>query len=133
MKIEKYNISIEREFLRVNSKNKLLKNSFPKIFGDKEKNNFITADKEDTILKIRVPKSNSINEAYDKFVEITHVVIEELYKMNESIWPLSRYTLKGEDINLHAKICISIDNEFYDEMKEITPTLPKTLEEAYEK
>lgn len=133
MKIEKYNISIEREFLRVNSKNKLLKNSFPRVFGDKEKNNFITADKEDTILKIRVPKSNSLNEAYDKFIEITNVVIEELYKMNESIWPLSRYTLKGEDINLHAKICISIDNEFYDEMKEITQTLPKTLEEAYEK
>lgn len=133
MKIEKYSIKIEREFLRVNSKNKLLQNSFPKVFGDKDKNNFITTDEEKTVLKIRTPKSNSLNEAYDKFVEITNVVIEELYKINESIWPLSSYNLKGEDINLNAKICVSIDKEFYDEMKEINEALPNTLEEAYEK
>ena len=37
MKIEKYNISLEREFVRINSKNKLVETSFPKAFGCKEK------------------------------------------------------------------------------------------------
>ena len=40
MKLEKYNVKIEREALRINNiDNKILQKEFPKAFGKKEKNN----------------------------------------------------------------------------------------------
>ena len=46
MKQEKFNISIEREALRLNQKAKSKAFSYPKAFGNKEKNNFIKSHLE---------------------------------------------------------------------------------------
>jgi len=133
MKIEKYNINIEREFVRTNSKNRLVNNAFPRVFGEKDKNSFITSDDENTKFKIKTPICNNIEDAYDKFEEITNVVIEELYKLDQNIWPLDIFETDEEKIKLYTKINFSFDNEFYEDMILNDNSLPKTLDEAYEK
>ena len=50
MKQEKFNIKIERNLLRANLKGKKANTIFPKVFGDKNKNDFITTDNEEYIL-----------------------------------------------------------------------------------
>lgn len=132
MKIEKYNISLEREFLRINSKNKLAETNFPKAFGYKEKNQLITADDEDVVFKIKTPMEENLAIAYDKFNEITNVVIEELYKINQYMWPFAVFKKKDEKINLKAQMGIILDEEFYDEIRE-KDFLPDDIEEANEK
>ena len=117
MKIEKYNISLEREFVRINSKNKLVETSFPKAFGCKEKNPLITADDDDVVFKIKTPMEENLFDAYDKFNEITNVVIEELYKINQYIWTFGTFKKKDEKINLKAQMGIILDEEFYDEIR----------------
>ncbi len=129
MKIEKYNISLEREFLRINSKNKLAETNFPKAFGCKEKNQLITADDEDVVFKIKTPMEENLAIAYDKFNEITNVVIEELYKINQYMWPFAVFKKKDEKINLKAQMGIILDEEFYDEIRE-KDFLPDDIEEA---
>ncbi len=127
MKQEKFNISIERSLLRTNLKGKTTNASYPKAFGNKEKNDFITTEDTDYILKIKTPSSCNISETYNKFEEITNVIYVELYNLKEMIWPTSKY----EDLNLDIKINFSLDKEFYEEMKEKSSNLPKTIEEAY--
>ena len=132
MKIEKYNISLEREFVRINSKNKLVETSFPKAFGCKGKNPLITADDDDVVFKIKTPMEENLFDAYDKFNEITNVVIEELYKINQYIWTFGTFKKKDEKINLKAQMGIILDEEFYDEIRE-KDFLPDDIEEANEK
>lgn len=132
MKIEKYNLNIEREFIRVNSKNKLVESSFPKAFGNKEKNSIITADEDNIIFKIKTPMEKNANDAYDKFVEITNVITEELYKINQYIWPLGKFINKDSKIVTKAQINIAFNEEFYEEIKE-KEFLPNTIEEVNEK
>lgn len=129
MKLEKYSIKIEREALRINNRNSKSQKSFPKAFGSKDTNMFISSDEDDAILEISTPMENSIAEAYNKFEEIMNVVIEELYKTQEYIWPSSNWKERAEET--YAKITIDIDEEFYEQMKEINSKLPATLEEAY--
>ena len=50
-----------------------------------------------------------------KFEEITNVVIEELYKIEEYIWPETNY--KAD--NTYAKITISLNEDFYEKLKQI--------------
>ena len=130
MKLSKYSIKIERDALRCNNKNKVTSASYPKIFGEKEKNYFITADENESVLILKTPMSKSIADAYDKFVEITNVVIEELYIKDEYIWPLSSYKKEDEKIDLYSKITLSIDEDFYEELKG-QMSLPSTIEESY--
>lgn len=127
MKQEKFNISLERKVLRCNSKCKITNSKYPKAFGNKEKNNFITIDKEDYILKLKTPIVSNINEVYNKLEEITNVVYVELYNLKEIVWPFSSF----ENIELTNKINISIDKEFYEEIKKVNNNLPKKLEEGY--
>lgn len=131
MKLSKYSIKIEREALRCNSKNKITSSAFPKAFGNKEKNNFITADEDESVLVIKTPMSESIVDGYGKFVEITNVVIEELYKLDEYIWPVSDYKTDKEEVNTYAKIKLSIDEDFFNELKGQVEGLPENLEESY--
>lgn len=127
MKQEKININLERTALRCNLKGNISNNAYPKAFGDKTKNNFITIDKEDSVLKIKTPTGSNISEIYNKFEEITNVVYVELYNLKEIIWPFSSF----DNVETNAKIQFSFDKEFYDEMKSINPTLPENMELAY--
>ena len=115
MKREKFNIKIERNLLRLNSKGKITTAVYPRAFGNKEKNNFITTDTEDYILKIKTPICQSISDVFNKLEEITNVVYVELYNLKEIVWPFSNF----ENIELTNKITLSIDKEYYEEIDEV--------------
>ena len=127
MKREKFNIKIERNLLRLNSKGKVTSAVYPKYFGNKEKNNFITTDTEDYMLKIKTPICQSISDVFNKLEEITNVVYVELYNLKEIVWPFSNF----ENIELTNKITLSIDKEYYEEIKNVNNNLPEKLEDAY--
>lgn len=129
MKQEKFNICIERNLLRLNQKGKISSLSYPKSFGDKAKNNFITTDEEENILKIKTPICTNSSELYNKFEEITNVVYVELYNSTEIIWAFSDY----DDLKLTNKISFAFDKDFYEEMREINNALPSTIADAYKK
>lgn len=127
MKQEKYNISIEREALRLNKNAKIANLKYPKVFGDKAKNNFISTRENENILVLKTPVEKNVLDAYSKLEEITNVVYVECYNSKELIWPFSEY----EDATLSNKITLSIDKKFYEEIIKINTNLPKTLQEAY--
>lgn len=128
MKQEKFNISIAREVLRLNQKAERKAFSYPKAFGNKEKNNLIKSTREtDNVLEIQTPVETNISEVYNKLEEITNVVYVELYNLKEIIWPFSNY----ENINLSNKIKLEIDKEFYNEIRNVNTNLPENIEEAY--
>ena len=128
MKQEKFNISIEREALRLNQKAKSKAFSYPKAFGNKEKNNFIKSTGENaSVLTLKTPVETTISEVYNKLEEITNVVYVELYNQKELIWPFSNF----EERNLSNKITLSIDKEFYNEINKVNNNLPENIEEAY--
>ena len=127
MKQEKYNISIEREALRLNKNAKIANLKYPKVFGDKEKNNFISTRENESILVLKTPVEKNVLDAYSKLEEITNVVYVEAYNSKELIWPFSNF----EDIKLTNKVTLSINKEFYEEIKQINKNLPKNLSEAY--
>ena len=131
MKLEKYNVKIEREALRINNiDNKISQKEFPKAFGKKEKNNFITTSaNSEAILKISEPMESGIANAYNKFEEIMNVVIEELYKENEYIWPATDSKEYLE--KTYASIVINISKEFYENLRKINSKLPVDLSIAY--
>ncbi len=127
MKQEKFNISLERKLLRLSHQGKIVNNAYPKVFGNKEKNNFIKIDTKDYILKLKSPVSTNINDVYNKLQEITNVVYVELYNLKEIIWPFSNF----EDIELTNKVTLSIDKEYYEEIRKVNNNLPEKLEDAY--
>lgn len=127
MKQEKFNISIEKEALRLNKNAKIANLKYPKVFGDKEKNNFITTRENDTIFVLKTPVEKTILDAYSKLEEILNVVYVESYNSNELIWPFSNY----ENILVSNKVILSIDKDFYEEITQINENLPKLLQDAY--
>lgn len=128
MKQEKFNIQIKRDALRVRQDGKNTKLVYPKAFGDKEKNNFIKADQDEGMLKICTPESNSAQDVYNKLEEITNVVMLETYNNEELLWPAS----SKEEKNLNVELKLSIDKEYYEELKELEKeSIPENLEDAY--
>ena len=128
MKQEKFNIQIKRDALRVRKDGKNTKLVYPKAFGDKEKNNFIKADQDEGMLKICTPESNSAQDVYNKLEEITNVVMLETYNNEELLWPAS----SKEEKNLNVELKLSIDKEYYEELKELEKeSIPENLEDAY--
>lgn len=128
MKQEKFNIQIKRDALRVRQDGKNTKLVYPKAFGDKEKNNFIKADQDEGMLKICTLESNSAQDVYNKLEEITNVVMLETYNNEELLWPAS----SKEEKNLNVELKLSIDKEYYEELKELEKEcIPENLEDAY--
>ena len=126
MNQNKYVISIKREALRCSFKGKKSLKSFPKAFGNKEKNIFISCNEDESILKLKVSASNYKN-VYIKMQEITNVVVNELHSLKEMIYASSFY---DDCMIAEAKINIKIDKEYYEELRKIYD-LPEKLEEAY--
>lgn len=84
-----YNIGVEREGLRCTQEGNLSNLPHPKAFGDRMSNNFITTDWGEAQLEIRTPVCESTDECYKKLEEITNVVLAEIRKENELLWPYS--------------------------------------------
>ena len=112
MEVEKYKLNIEREFVRTNSKNELINDRFPEVFGNKKNNQFITSDDDDIKFKIITPKEYNIQDTYDKLEEITNVVIEELYKLEQNLWPFDTYKVSNKEEKLYTKINFSLTENF---------------------
>ncbi len=111
MKIEKYEIGIGRDVIRVSEKGKLSKASFPKNIADD--NQFIKKQNDKYLIKIESPMEKSVLGAYEKYEEIQNVLTEELYLMNEMIWAGDEYPKSNKDIiKATSHVTLSFDEEF---------------------
>ena len=131
MKQEKFNIKFERQALRCDTNGGKSLKEFPQTFGTKKENNFITAGEDESILNIKTPSCTSVSELYNKLEEITNVVLLEIYNNNEIIWPCSEYSSKNEKIEQMAKLNITIDKEYYEEIKGVDCAIPDEISDAY--
>lgn len=128
MKQGKYIIGIERDAIRCSFSGRKSTKAFPKAFGNKEKNIFISTidEDDDSVLRLKVSSSN-YKDAYIKMQEVTNVVVNELHLLDEMIYASSFY---NDEMLAKGKISLQIDKEFYEELKE-DYDLPESLEEAY--
>jgi len=107
MKQEKLNIKITTESIRCNENGTISRKSFPKAFGNKTQNDFITSkENTDSIFVISSPNSTSVNDANTKLEEIYNVVYLEMYNMKEVLWPVSNY---NDTMQAYNKITVDID------------------------
>lgn len=127
MKQDKFSISLQRNVLVCDQNGKPVKITYPKAFGDSNKNNFIKLNNNKHSLDIFAPASKSINALYNKLVEITNVVILELYNGGKIIWP---YSDNGQ-FKSNIKIDIQIDKEYYEEIRKVSNDIPSNLKNAY--
>ncbi len=131
MNIEKYNINIQRDVLRVNKEGKISKLKFPKNIG--LNNQFIKQTDDNYLIKVVSPIASSAYIAYEKFSEITNVLTEEIYNEGELIWPLDNYLSGGFDIDLHTKINISLNSNLiktskFKKAEDINKAIKKNLD-----
>ena len=131
MKLEKYNISIKRDVLRLNKEGKLSRTSLPKTIGTNNK--FIKETDEKYMIEVETPVSESLNDAYEKLEEIINVVTEELYNKEEIIWAHPDY--EKNDVKLAQKVSVklSFDDEFLDEFYKKNKTFKIKRDNLYEK
>lgn len=84
------NFGIEKESLRVNEKGELSLTDHPKIFGDKEKNPYITVDFSESQIEMITPVEDSIEKAYSFLRNIHEIVtlnLENEFLWNQSVPP----------------------------------------------
>ena len=129
MNVEKFNISIARDILKVDKKGNLSKLAFPKSFS--EDNKFIKKTEENYFIKIQTSQENSVKEVYEKFEEITNVLTEELYNRNELIWPACHYEYKDINITPYAKVKFGFGKEYLENQNEQTYTKIADFIELY--
>ena len=128
MKQEKLNIKITTESIRCNENGTISRKSFPKAFGNKAQNDFITSkENTDSIFVISSPNSTSVNDANTKLEEIYNVVYLEMYNMKEVLWPVSNY---NDTMQAYNKITVDIDPDYYKEIRTVSKKLPPNMEDA---
>ena len=157
----KYNIGIEREGLRTTEDGKLSELPHPSVFGNRNTNAFITTDFGAAQLELRTTPCSSTKECYEKLENITNVVLEELRKGKELLWPYSmpcnlpkienfNFGEYGDNVKEHkyemylfnkygyemycmsgVHLNFSIEEKFYNELKKVNDTLPEKIEDAY--
>ena len=131
MSIEKYNIALKRDVLRINEKCELSKKGFPRNI--EKCNKFIRSTDDNYLLRIATPVETSIIAAYNKFCEITHVLAEELNDEGELIWPLDNYISSSKDIDLFTRIDFSFAEELLNEEAKDNKKLKVNTEDFYNK
>lgn len=157
----KYSIGIEREGLRTTGKGELSDQPHLKVFGNRNCNAFITTDFGAAQLELRTTPCPTTKECYDKLLNVTNVVLEELRKKGEYLWPYSmpcilpdeehfKFGVYGDNITekeyeqyLNKKygykmycmsgvhLNFSINEKYYKELKRFYKNMPETLEDAY--
>ena len=156
-----YNIGIEREGLRTTDKGELSDKPHLKVFGNRNTNAFVTTDFGAAQLELRTTPCSTAKECYDKLLNVTNVVLEELRKEGEYLWPYSMPCIlpDAENFNFgeygdnkkeheyemylykkygYEMYCMSgvhlnfsINEKYYKELKRFYSNLPDTLEDAY--
>ena len=157
----KYNIGIEREGLRTTKNGHLASTKHPEVFGNRNTNAFVTTDFGAAQLELRTTPCPSTRECYEKLLNVTNVVLEELRKAGEYLWPYSMPCIlpKIEDFNFgeygdnvkeheyemylykkygYEMYCMSgihlnfsIHEKYYKELKKSNSNLPDSLEDGY--
>ncbi len=158
---QKYNIGIEREGLRTTENGELSSLPHLKVFGNRNTNAFVTTDFGAAQLELRTTPCPTTKECYDKLLNVTNVVLEELQKEGEYIWPYSMPCIlpKIENFNFgeygdnvaernyekylykkygYEMYCMSgvhlnfsINDKYYKELIRLYNDLPSYLEDAY--
>ena len=157
----KYNIGLEREGLRTTANGELSSQPHLKIFGNRNTNAFITTDFGAAQLELRTTPCPNTIECYEKLQNVTNVVLEELRKANELLWPYSmpcilpsadkfRFGDYGDNVSEqeyemyltkkygYEMYCMSgvhlnfsINQKYYEVLKQMNPSIPDTLEDGY--
>lgn len=92
-----YDIGVERESLRCNSKGELSKSTHYEVFGDKVSDKFITRDFGEAQLELRTPVCDTVQECYNKLEDITNISLQELNSKGELLWPYSMPCILPEE------------------------------------
>lgn len=157
----KYSIGIEREGLRTTEEGALSELPHPSVFGNRNTNAFITTDFGAAQLELRTTPCSTTKECYEKLENITNVVLEELRKNKELLWPYSmpcilpnndKFNLGEYGDNISEKkyekylfnkygyemYCLSgvhlnfsINEKYYEELRKGNDKLPENIEDAY--
>ena len=157
----KYKVGIEREGLRTNKNGHLSDLPHQRVFGNRNTNAFVTTDFGAAQIELRTTPCATTKECYEKLLNVTNVVLEELRKDGEYLWPYSMPCILPtiEDFNFgeygdnkkeqeyekylykkygYEMYCMSgvhlnfsINEKYYKELKKINSNLPDTLEDAY--
>jgi len=157
----KYNIGIEREGLRTTKNGELSDKPHLKVFGNRNTNAFVTTDFGAAQLELRTTPCPNTKECYDKLLNVTNVVLEELRKEGEYLWPYSmpcilpdeehfKFGVYGDNVAekeyeqyLNKKygyemycmsgvhLNFSINEKYYKELRKLNSDLPEKLEDAY--
>lgn len=157
----KYNIGIEREGLRTTKNGHLANTPHPKVFGNRNTNAFVTTDFGAAQLELRTTPCPSTRECYEKLLNVTNVVLEELRKAGEYLWPYSmpcilpnienfNFGEYGDNVKEHEyemylykkygyemycmsgiHLNFSIHEKYYKELKKSNSNLPDSLEDGY--
>ena len=158
---QKYNIGIEREGLRTTDKAELSELPHLRVFGNRNTNAFVTTDFGAAQLELRTTPCPTTKECYDKLLNVTNVVLEELRKAGEYMWPYSMpcilpkidkfkfgeygdnvaernyekylYNKYGYEMYCMSGVHLnfSINDKYYKELIRLYSDLPSYLEDAY--
>lgn len=124
-----YSIKVEREALRCNEQGKLSKLDHPEIFGDKNKNKFITIGKEESQIKIATPVCKNVEDCYIKLEEITDIVLETLKVRKELLWSTTS-PCEGSNLNSVINVELTISEQSFD--SDLYEAIMKKLESLRE-
>ena len=81
------NYGIEREMLRIDKEGNLSSNLHPSIFGDKNKNPYITTDFSESQIELITPTFKDVREVYQFTNALYDIVASEIG--DEFLWPQS--------------------------------------------
>ena len=76
----KYKVGIEREGLRTNKNGHLSDLPHQRVFGNRNTNAFVTTDFGAAQIELRTTPCATTKECYEKLLNVTNVVLEELRK-----------------------------------------------------
>ena len=157
----KYYVGLEREGLRTTKNGHLVNTPHPKVFGNRNTNAFVTTDFGAAQLELRTTPCPTTRECYEKLLNVTNVVLEELRKNGEYLWPYSmpcilpkieefNFGEYGDNIKEHEyemylskkygyemycmsgiHLNFSIQEKYYKELRKINKNLPIKLEDGY--
>lgn len=112
MKVDKYNIKVGRDVVKVKKDGRVSKSSFPKDIA--EDNRFIQKQDMNCSIKVESPVEKSVYDVYEKYEGYFNVLAEGLYKAGDIIWPDSS---SKNDIESKVYVTFAFDEEFLNEGK----------------
>ncbi|MCR5186825.1 MAG: ATP-grasp domain-containing protein [Clostridia bacterium] len=110
MKVEKYNIKVGRDVIKVKKDGKLSKTSFPSVIA--KDNMYIQKQDSNYLIKVESPVEKSVYDVLEKYEGFFNVLAEALYQSGDIIWPSATYK---EGIESKVYVTFSFDEEFLEE------------------